>query len=415
MALAPFLTGALLAMCPSSLPMPAWSAAVLIRSLSTLRCDPSQSWRSGSIQAGTDRNTHREVPATMLAELVDHVVGVDPDRDWITVALLEARTSGVLATERFAATGDGYRDAVLWADARSVASERAWVVEGTASYGRGLTMMLQRRGEWVLEFDRAERKATKDGAKSDALDAVRAGREALGRKRLAEPRAHTGVREAIRVHSVTRAAAVRAHTAAINELKALVVTSDEELRRELRGLRTEHLVARCARFREIVARDVDQRCTRAAMRALARRIQHLDGEVADHDRALKQLLDEAAPQLIAERGIGYVTAAAFYLAWSHPGRCRNEAAYARLAGSAPIEATSGQSQNRHRLNRGGDRQLNRALYLVAITRQRCCPTTKAYIARRTGEGMTEREAIRCIKRFIARRVWRLLEHPRITP
>ena len=148
--------------------------------------------------------------------------------------------------------------------------------------------------------------------------------------------------------------------------------------------------------------------------ALARRIEHLDGEVADHDRALKRLLDEAAPQLIAERGIGYVTAAAFYLAWSHPGRCRNEAAYARLSGSAPIEATSGQSQNRHRLNRGGDRQLNRALYFVAVTRQRCCPTTKAYIARRTSEGMTEREAIRCIKRFIARQVWRLLEHPPIT-
>jgi transposase len=150
------------------------------------------------------------------------------------------------------------------------------------------------------------------------------------------------------------------------------------------------------------------------MRALARRITHLDAEVADHDRVLKRLLDQAAPQLLAERGIGYVTAAAFYLAWSHPGRCRNEAAYARLSGSAPIEATSGQSQNRHRLNRGGDRQLNRALYFVAITRQRCCPLTKAYITRRTSAGMTEREAIRCIKRFIARRVWRLLEHPPIT-
>ena len=350
----------------------------------------------------------------MLAELVDHVIGVDPDRDWITVALIEARTSGAVATDRFPATSGGYRDAVEWADAHSEASERAWVIEGTASYGRGLTMTLQHRGEWVIEFDRAERKAAKDGAKSDALDAIRAGREALGRTRLAEPRAHSGMREAIRVHTVTRAAAVRARTAAINELKALVVTADESLRHELRGLRTERLVERCARFRDVAGRDLDRRCTRAAIRALARRIEHLDGEVADHDRALKRLLDEAAPQLIAERGIGYVTAAAFYLAWSHPGRCRNEAAYARLSGSAPIEATSGQSQNRHRLNRGGDRQLNRALYFVAVTRQRCCPTTKAYIARRTSEGMTEREAIRCIKRFIARQVWRLLEHPPIT-
>jgi len=351
----------------------------------------------------------------MLAELVDHVVGVDPDRDWITVALIEARTSGVLATERFPATGDGYRDAVLWADGRSEASERAWVIEGTGSYGRGLAVMLQRRGEWVIEFDRAERKAAKDGAKSDALDAIRAGREALGRERLAQPRAHTGMREAIRVHSVTRAAAVRARTAAINELKALVVTAHDKQRHELRGLRTPQLVERCARFRDNACRDVDQRCTRAAMRALARRIIHLDDEVADHDRALKALLDQAAPQLIAERGIGYVTAAAFYLAWSHPGRCRNEAAYARLSGTAPIAATSGQSQTRHRLNRGGDRQLNRALYLVAITKQRCDPATKAYIARRTAQGKTERETIRCVKRFLARRVWRLLEHPPISP
>ena len=109
----------------------------------------------------------------MLAELVDHVVGVDPDRDWITVALIEARTSGVLTTDRFPATSGGYRDAVEWADAHSEASERAWVIEGTASYGRGLTVTLQHRGEWVIEFDRAERKATRDGAKSDALDAIR--------------------------------------------------------------------------------------------------------------------------------------------------------------------------------------------------------------------------------------------------
>jgi transposase len=350
----------------------------------------------------------------MLADLVDHVVGVDPDRDWITVAIVEARTSGVLATERFPAGTDGYRDAVLWADALSMASERAWVVEGTASYGRGLTVMLQGRGEWVIEFDRAERKATKDGAKSDALDAIRAAREALGRERFVEPRAHSGLREAIRVHTVTRAAAVRARTAAINELKALVVTADDGLRASLRGLRTPKLVVHCSRFRETANRDIDHRCTRAAMRALARRIEHLDDEIADHDRILKQLLDEAAPQLLAERGIGYVTAAAFYLAWSHPGRCRNEAAFARLAGTAPIPATSGQNQTRHRLNRGGDRQLNRALYLVAVTRQRCCPTTKAYVARRTAEGKTERETNRCIKRFIARRVWRLLEHPERT-
>ena len=349
----------------------------------------------------------------MLAELVDHVIGVDPDRDWITVAALDSRTAGVITTDRFAATRDGYRDAIAWADAHTEESERAWVIEGTASYGRGLTMALQRRDELVIEFDRPMRKATKDGAKSDALDAIRAAREALGRDKLNQPRASDGIREAIRVHTVTRAAAVRARTAAVNALKAFIVTADEQLRSELRGLRTNKIVTRCSRFRNSAARPIDERCTRNAMRSLARRVQHLEAEIAEHDTEMKALLDRAAPQLIAERGVGYVTAAAFYLAWSHPGRCHSEAAYARLGGTAPVEVTSGQNQDRHRLNRGGDRQLNRALYLVAVTRQRCCPITKDYMARRTSEGKTKREVTRCLKRFIARRVWRLLEHPEL--
>jgi transposase len=349
----------------------------------------------------------------MLAELVDHVIGVDPDRDWITIAVLDARSAGVVAEDRFAATGDGYEDAVTFVDGHSVDTERAWVIEGSAGYGRGLAVALERRGEWVIEFDRPTRK-TKDGAKSDALDAVRAAREMLGRKRLSVPRAHDGVREAVRVHAVTRAGAVRVRTAAINELKAMIVTADESLRAELRGLRTARQVAACAKFHDRPRSAVHARATRAAMRSLAQRVQLLDAEIAAHDRALRELLDEAAPHLIAERGIGYITAAQFYLAWSHPGRCHSEAAFARLGGSSPVPATSGQNQTRHRLNRGGDRQLNRALYLVAVTKQRCDPPTRAYIARRVAEGKTEREAIRCIKRYLARRVWRLLEHPRIT-
>ena len=162
----------------------------------------------------------------MLAELVHHVVGVDPDRDWITLAVVDARTSGVVAEGRFPATADGYRDTVELVDRHSVDTERAWVIEGSAVYGRGLTVMLSHLGEWVIEFDRPTRK-TKDGAKSDALDAIRAARETLGRDRLSIPRAHDGMREAIRVHAVTRAAAVRARTGAINELKAIVVTADE--------------------------------------------------------------------------------------------------------------------------------------------------------------------------------------------
>src|SRR4051794_38418854 len=154
--------------------------------------------------------------------------------------------------------------------------------KGRLVTGRGLTAALSRRGEWVIEFDRPTRK-TKDGAKSDALDAVRAAREVLGRKRLSIPRAHDGVREAIRVHAVTRAAAVRARTAAINELKALIVTAEETLRSELCGLRTTGQVAACAKFRDRPCSAVHERATRDSMRSIARRVQLLDTEIDEHD------------------------------------------------------------------------------------------------------------------------------------
>ena len=178
----------------------------------------------------------------MLAELVDHVIGVDPDRDWITVAVIEARTSGAVATDRFPATsGRLPRRRRVGRRPQRRQSERAWVIEGTAGYGRGLTMTLQHRGEWVIEFDRAERKAPRTApSPTPSMPSALLVRRSDGLGSLI-PRAHAGMREAIRVHTVTRAAAVRARTAAINELKALIVTADESLRHELRGLRTERL------------------------------------------------------------------------------------------------------------------------------------------------------------------------------
>ncbi len=207
----------------------------------------------------------------MLAEMVDHVIGIDPGRDWVTAAVLEASTAGVIATGRFSANAAGYRQVAAWADGYSTATERAWAIEGTASYGRGLTAALGQCGEWVVEFDRATQKPSKDGSKTDELYAIRAARETLGRTRLASPRAHRGFREALRVHMVARDSAVRARTAAINELKAFVVTADDTLRSELGGLRTPALVKRCAGFRHSTNRSVDRACTRAAMRAVARR------------------------------------------------------------------------------------------------------------------------------------------------
>jgi transposase len=213
------------------------------------------------------------------------------------------------------------------------------------------------------------------------------------------------------VHTVTRAGVIRARTAATNELKALVVTAPDELRSDLRNLTTRQLVATCAGFRSSRSRTVSRQGTQLTMRALAQRIGHLNDEIAEHDQVITELLDEVAPQLLDEVGIGPVSAATFVLAWSHHGRCRNGAAFARLAGVAPLPATSGQSQNRHRLNRGGDRQLNNALYVVAIARTNYHQPTRDYRDKRRSEGKTDREIRRCLKRYIARRVWRLLEHP----
>ena len=282
----------------------------------------------------------------MLADLVDHVIGIDPDKEWITAAIVEASTTRVIATARFPTNRDGYLNAIGWVDGHSNAGERAWAIEGSASFGRGLTAALSRVDEWVIEFDWARKKPTKDGAKSDELDAIQAAREVLGRAKLNTPRAHDGPREALRVHTVTRASAVRARTAAINELKALVITAPDDLRAELRNLTTRALVARCGAFRRSQHREQTLQCVLMSMRALAQRIQHLNTEIRDHDKTMISLLKEAAPQLLAERGIAHVTAATFYLAWSHPGRCPTEAAYARLAGAAPVPATSGSHVNR---------------------------------------------------------------------
>lgn len=346
----------------------------------------------------------------MIAELVEHVIGVDPDRDWITAAIVDTKTTGVIDTAQFGACRDGYVEAAAWADTYTTAGERAWAIEGTASYGRGLTEALSAADEWVVEFDRPHQKSAKDGAKSDELDAIRAAREIIGRARVATPRACDGPREAIRVHTVTRAAAIRAKTAAINELKALIVTAPESLRGELRAKGTPAIIRTCARFRNTPSREIAERCTRNSMRALALRIRHLEEEVKAHDVAMKGLLDDAAPQLLAEFGVGHVTAALMFIAWSHPGRCRSEAAFARLGGVAPIPATSGQNQDRHRLNPRGDRQLNMALYVVAMTRLRSDPETQAYRESRRADGKTDREITRLLKRYIARRVFRLLEH-----
>ena len=343
----------------------------------------------------------------MLATMVDHIIGVDTDRDRVTVSVVDTATTGEHASTVFETTQAGYARLLEWANQHTQTACRVWSIESTGSYGAGATSYLASRGEQVIEFNHPT--PSVDGAKTDALDALRAARQIMGRSWPAVPRARGG-REALRVLVNTRQGALTAKVAAINHLKALLVTAPVELRDQLRGLTTTALVAKCSAFRPGSQPRTELTATKQALRSLARRIRALTTEITDLTKTITQLVTNLAPQLLAQHGIGPLAAAQAYIAWSHPGRCRNEAAFARLAGVAPLEASSGQ-HTRHRLNRRGDRQLNQAIHTIAITRGRDCPKTRAYIQKRINEGKTTREARRLLKRYIARQIYRLLENP----
>lgn len=344
----------------------------------------------------------------MLAESVDGVIGVDTHRD--TLAAAAVTTIGAtLGNTEVPATADGYQRLLHFAR-RHVPNRRCWAVEGTSSYGAGLTNFLTTQGETVVEVCRPKRPPRRGARKSDALDAVRAAREALASDHLIEPRSR-GHREALRVLMTTRAGAVTARTAAINHLKALIVSAPEDLRAQLRGRTSDAQITHCAKLRDRPAQDVEHRTTVRAMRSTAHRIQMLKAEADDLEREITDLVTDAQPELLALPGVGAISAAQILISWSHPGRVRSEAAFATLAGAAPIPASSGLT-NRHRLNRGGDRQLNRALHTIVLTRSRIDPATRAYITRRLAEGKTLRETKRCLKRIIARQLFRLLQQSR---
>ena len=345
----------------------------------------------------------------MLAELTDYVIGVDTHRDRHSAAILASNGSLVDETTASADRG-GYATLLVWAQ-RYAGGGRVWAIEGTGSYGAGLTAFLGEHGERVVEIGRRVRRSGPTRAKSDPLDAMEAAREALSQPRLAAPRA-AGEREALRVLINTREGAVLARTAAINQLRALIVAAPEPLRASLRNLSFSELVARCARLRP-GARGATTRASALALRSTARRIQALSTEARQLTREITRLVDSTAPALLDEPGVGPISAARIVIAWSHRGRFHSEAAFAMLAGASPIPASSGQTV-RHRLNRGGDRQLNRALHTIALSRRATHRPTRDYIDRRTRDGKTAREINRCLKRYLARRLYRLLERSAIT-
>lgn len=355
-----------------------------------------------------------------LSKIVDIVIGVDTHVNTHAAAFIDARTGGVLAELTIDATAQGYQELVEFADqvATDHAALRAWAIEGTGSHGRGLSVHLNHLDELVIELDRPERAKRRGGVKSDPADAIRAAREALARPLNGTPRGsgdnteHAAIRQALTVRLAVRRSAVQAAGNARRQLFSAVLTAPEPIRERFRGLTTKQLITKAAGLRTHAPwanTDIETSTTVTVIQTLAKRIQTLTSEAADHERHIKTLVRSWRPDLLNEYGIGPIVAATILCAWSHPDRIHSEAAFAKLAGVSPIEATSGQVHTRHRLNPYGDRRLNCAIHTIAITRQRSHPATQTYTKRRTTEGKTPREIRRCLKRYIARDIYRLLQ------
>jgi hypothetical protein len=296
----------------------------------------------------------------MLADQLDYVVGVDPHRDSHALAVVHVVSGAVVFESTVIANGDGYAHALKLVD-RHAPGRRAFAVEGTGSFGAGLTRFLSGRGERVLEVGRLRRERP-SGGKTDALDAVRAARSVLTQRRPAIQRAG-GERQALQALVAAREGAVNAKRAGLCQLRDLLITTPEPLRSELRPLTRARLLQRLAATRPERRPDPELRGSMLALRSVARRILQLTTEERELAREIETITRKLAPQLLDQPGVGPHAAAQLVLSWSHPGRIGSEAAFARLAGAAPIPASSGQTI-RYRLDRSGDRKLNRALHMI---------------------------------------------------
>lgn len=335
------------------------------------------------------------------------VAGVDSHRDEHHVAVVDGRGE-LLGSEVFPVSTGGYQ--ALCCFVESYGEIERVGVESTGALGAGLTRELTARGVRVVEVNQRHHQARSRRGKSDPLDAELAARAAQSGLARAEPKDRGGIVEAIRQLAIVRESAVRTRARAFHQFDNLLITAPEDLRATLakrRSLRGK--LALCLRLRPAGERLAEPaQAARVALRSLARRIRELDTEIAILERALGQLVGVAAPRTLALLGLGLVhTAQLLVSAGQNIGRLKGEAAFARICGAAPIPASSGRTV-RHRLDPGGDRAANRALHLIAVCRLRHCPRTRAYAARRQAEGLSKREIIRCLKRYIAREVYRTL-------
>ena len=267
---------------------------------------------------------------------------------------------------------------------------------------------LQRNGEQVHEVERTSRAERRLRGKDDQLDAVRAARSALATEQRATPRAGQH-QEALRLLLLARRSAVDTRRVALVQLRSVIVTAPDELRNELRRLPLGELLKRCSRFRRSSSRTPDQLASILVLRTLAHRIRAATEEAETLEREILTHIRALVPQLLDEAGVGPIVAAQLIVTWSHHDRIVSEAAFARLAGVAPVPASSGLT-TRHRLSRGGDRQLNRALHTIVLHRRQHDPATRHYIASRVAEGKSTRDAVRLLKRYLARHLYRVMQN-----
>jgi transposase len=336
-------------------------------------------------------------------------VGVDTHLD-LHVAHANDQLGRRVDTIGVPTTPGGYQHLLAWA--HGLGEVEAWGVEGTGSYGAALARFLHAAGQVVLEVNRPDRQARRRRGKSDPVDAEAAARAVQAGQVTVTPKAGSGQVEMIRSLRVARATAMRARTQAINALKALLVTAPAELREQLRGLPAATLVAAAAALQPGPITS-PQAAAMFALGTLARRHQTLSGEIAALTTELERLTRTAAPKLVALFGVGQDSAGALLVAaGDNPQRLRSDACFSMLCGSSPLQASSGKTV-RHRLNRGGDRQANAALYRIVLVRLRYHQATRDYMTRRLAEGKSKPEIIRCLKRYVAREVFAVLHerHP----
>jgi transposase len=340
------------------------------------------------------------------ADEPDLIVGVDTHLDTHTAAICDAR-GRVVSQLQAPATAAGYAQLLAWVNAAAAGQRVTWAIEGTRHYGLGLARYLAAAGQQVAEIDSTRHVGKRRTGKSDPIDAVRAARELLARPQPAQMRAD-GDREALRLLMIDRDNAVQSAKTARTALASVLVTAPAPLREQLRPLPRDRRARACAELSCPAGADRQARALHQTLARLGQRTIQLARAAAELEKQIAEIAEDMAPGLVAaEPGVGALSAAQILLSWSHPGRIRSEAAFAMLSGTAPVPVSSGRT-DRHRLNRLGDRHLNRALHIIAVTRMRSDPPTLAYVQRRRAQGKTDREIRRCIKRYLARHLYRTL-------